>query len=102
MALVVCDQAFAYGRIGRQLQIARYSGGYIKAFGVGLAAVAPDHLGSRHFGYVRRYQFGCWHVVTDIDRLGERLFVALLVNATQAEHAPENPVAALNGACRVD
>ncbi|MCY1538439.1 hypothetical protein D9M68_739780 [compost metagenome] len=98
VALIVGDQPFAYCRIGGQLQVTRHGGGDIEAFGIGVAAVAPNHFRACHFCHIGGGNFRCGYVVAGIDRFSQRRFVALLVDAPKHVHAPENPVAALLGA----
>lgn len=102
VALVIVDEAVADRLAGGVLQVAADRGDDLVALGIGLAAVAADHLGTGHLGDVGRIQFGGLHVVGGVDRLLDGGLVALLVDEAELEHALEDPVAPLRTAGRVD
>ena len=101
VTLVVALQAQVYGAVGEALQVAGHGGVDVEAFRVGLAAVQADHFRADHLRHVGGVQFRSRNVQAYLDRLGQRVQVALLVDLAEAIHAPEDPVAALLAALRV-
>ncbi len=101
VALVVGNQTGMHRIVGDFLQVARNRGGHAEAFGVGIAAVAADHLGAGHFGDIRCVHFRRRYVIAGVQRLGHGAFVSGLVDLAQLVHAPQDPVASLFATRRV-
>ncbi|MNF36102.1 hypothetical protein D3C84_169870 [compost metagenome] len=101
VTLVVGHQTFVQRGVGHFLQVARHRGGNAETFGVSVAAITTDHLGTSHFSDIRCIHFRGRHVIAGVQRFVDRSGVVRFADLAKLVHAPEDPVAAFFAARRV-
>ena len=101
VAFRIRTQGPAQGRVGCGLGLAVDRGVNLEAAGIGLFAVAFDHLAAHHLGHVGRFDLDIGGVLLGGDRRLDCLGVFLGGDVAELQHASQHIVAAGEGAGRV-
>src|SRR5690606_24533148 len=97
MPLIIAEQTADHGSLGACLHLAVDAGVNPVAIIVGILAKTVENLFPGQLGYIWGVEIQCEAMVGRVNRFAAGGVMSGLVDITQLQHPPDNPVAAYQG-----